>query len=83
MILLQETNWKGNVMEYFKRRWEGKIFFSNGEKSVGGGVAILIRKGKDFMTKQMYDDKKGKCIAVEIEFEGENIIVVNVHFMIL
>ncbi len=79
MILLQETNWKGNVMEDFKRRWEGEIFFSNGEKSVGGGVAILIRKGKDFVTKQMYDDKKGKCIAVEIEFEEEKIIVVNIH----
>ncbi len=41
---------------------------------MGGGVAILIRKGKDFVTKQMYDDKKGKCIAVEIEFEEEKIM---------
>lgn len=56
MILLQETNWKGNVIEDFKRRWEGEIFFSNEEKSLGVGVAILIKKGKGIMTKQMYDD---------------------------
>lgn len=39
----------------------------------------MIRKGQDIMAKQMYDDKKGKCIAVEIEFEDEKFIVVNVH----
>lgn len=51
MILLQETNWKGNVIEDFKRRWEGEIFFSNEEKSLGVGVAILIKKRESYYDK--------------------------------
>lgn len=51
MILLQETNWKGNVIEDFKSRWEGEIFFSNEEKSLGVGVAILIKKRESYYDK--------------------------------
>lgn len=79
VILLQETNWKENVMEDFKKRWEGELLFNNGEGKLGGGVAVLIRKDIGIKTKQMYNDRKGKCMAVEIEMEEDKFILVNVH----
>lgn len=29
IILLQETNWRRDVMDVFKKRWDGEIFFNN------------------------------------------------------
>lgn len=79
VILLQETNWKENAMEDFKRRWEGEFIFNNGEGKPGGGVAVLIRKDRGIKAKLMYKDTKGKCMAVEIKMEEDDFILVNVH----
>lgn len=79
VILLQETNWKENGMEDFKKRWEGELLFNNGEEKMGGGMAFLIRKDRGIKTKHLYSDKKGKCMMVEIGMEGEQFILVNVH----
>lgn len=46
---------------------------------MGGGVAVLIRKDRGIKTKQMYNDRKGKCMVVEIEMEEDKFILVNVH----
>ncbi len=53
VILLQETNWKENVMEDFKKRWEGELLFNNEEEKMGGGVAVLIRKDRGIKTKHI------------------------------
>lgn len=79
VILLQETNWKESVMEDFKKRWEGELFFNNAEGKIGGGVAMLIRKDRDIRSKQMYNDTQGKCMAVEIKMNEDDFILVNVH----
>lgn len=79
VILLQETNWKESVMEDFKKRWEGELFFNNNEGKMGGGVAMLIRNDRGVRAKQMYNDTKGKCMAVEIKMEEDDFILVNVH----
>lgn len=79
LIILQETNWKSDAMDDLKRRWAGEIYFNNGDGRLGRGVAILIRKDTDVKVKEIYDDGKGKCIAIEIRHEGENFVLINVH----
>uniref|UniRef100_A0A8C2FGH2 exodeoxyribonuclease III n=1 Tax=Cyprinus carpio TaxID=7962 RepID=A0A8C2FGH2_CYPCA len=79
VILLQETNWKENVMEDIRKRWEGELLVNNEEEKMGGGVAVLIRKDRGIKTKIIYNDKKGKCMVVEIEMEEDNFVLVNVH----
>lgn len=66
IILLQETNWRRGVMDVFKKRWDGEIFFNNGEGQMGRGVAILIRKNKEIEGELIYDDKKREM------YRGEN-----------
>lgn len=51
VILLQETNWKNEVMDDFKKRWNGDMFYNNGDGRMGRGVAILIREDVDFEVK--------------------------------
>ncbi len=51
VILLQETNWKNEVMVDFKKRWNGEMFYNNGDGRMGRGVAILIREDVDFEVK--------------------------------
>lgn len=79
LIILQETNWRGDVMDDFKKRWAGEIFFNNDDGRMGRGVAILIRKGIDVKVKVIYDDGKGKSIAVEIRHEDECFVIFNLH----
>lgn len=31
VILLQETNWKNEMMESVKRRWKGEMYYNNGD----------------------------------------------------
>ncbi len=50
VILLQETDWKNEVMDDFKKRWNGEMFYNNGDGRMGR-VAILIREDVDFEVK--------------------------------
>lgn len=79
IILLQETNWKNEVMEDFKKRWKGEMFYNNGDGRMGRGVAILIRENVDFEAIEMYNDMKGKCNAIEIRQEENVFVLMNVH----
>ncbi|MGL5245458.1 MAG: endonuclease/exonuclease/phosphatase family protein, partial [Sarcina sp.] len=79
IIVLQETNWKDDVMSSYKKIWNGEMFYSNGDGKLGRGVAILIRNGVDCKVKEMYNDGKGKCNAVEISQEGKEFILMNIH----
>lgn len=79
IIVFQETNWKNDVIDNFKKMWNGEMFYSNGDGKLGRGVAILIRNDVDCKVKEIYNDGKGKCNAVEIS-QGENeFILMNVH----
>lgn len=78
VILLQETNWREEIMEGLKKKWSGDIFYNNGDGRRGRGVAILIKRGVGEKIKVVYDDKEGKCIAVKIEGE-ECLTIFNIH----
>lgn len=79
VLVVQETNWRDEVMESFKKKWKGDIFYSNGDGRLGRGVAFLIKKGVCEKAQVVYDDMQGKCLIVKM-MEGEtNIILCNVH----
>ena len=79
VIVLQETNWKESVMEDYKKKWEGDILYNNGDGRLGRGVAFLIRKDVFNSSRVVYKDKIGKCMVVEVNCEGRELILVNVH----
>lgn len=54
VILLQETNWK--KIEDFKSRWNGDVFYNNGDDSGrGSGLAILTKRDGCGQVKVIYD----------------------------
>ncbi len=79
VILLQETNWKNEMMESVKRRWKGDIYYNNGDGEKGKGVAVLFKRNISDDVKIIYCDTEGKCIIVRLVWGGENIILCNVH----
>lgn len=79
IIVLQETNWRENVMNDYKKRWEGGILYNNGDGRFGRGVAFLMKDDVFKVSKVVYKDKMGKCMVVETKYEGRELILVNVH----
>lgn len=79
VIVLQETNWRETHINDVRKRWEGKIVYNNEDKRYGRGVAFLIRENENIACKEIYKDKIGKCLAVEIEYEEKKIVMINVH----
>lgn len=79
MILLQETNWREGFMTEIRKRWNGEILYNNGDDRLGRGVAFLIKENSGVICKTIYNDKEGKCMAVEMSYEGKVVVVVNVH----
>lgn len=59
LIFIQETNWNEVIMDDFKRRWTGNIFYNNGDGRMGRGVAILVKKMCVMMSKKYIMIKKG------------------------
>lgn len=79
-ILLQETNWKNEKMEDFKSRWNGDVFYNNGDESGrGSGVAILIKRDGCGQVKGIYDDGVGQSLAVEMNCGKQKMILYNIH----
>lgn len=79
IIVLQETKWKKEVIDNVKKMWNDEMFYSNGDVKLGSGVAILIGNNVDCKVKEIYNDGKGKCNAVEISHGGKEFILMNVH----
>lgn len=79
VLMIQETNWRDDVMTEFKRKWKGDVLCNHGDGRKGRGVAILIKKGVCEAVREVYNDEEGKCLAVEIEDGGGKVILCNVH----
>lgn len=79
IIVLQETNWKDEVMEDLKKRWNGEVVYNNGDGRKGGGVANLIDNYMNDKWNVVFDDRNGKCLALEISSEEETFVLCNVH----
>jgi len=79
IILLQETNWREGCIKEMRGNWEGEFWYNNGDGRYGRGVAILIRENSGINGKEIYKDKVGKCMAVEITYEEKGMLLVNIH----
>jgi len=79
IILLQETNWREGCINEMRGNWEGEFWYNNGDGRYGRGVAILIRENSGINGKEIYKDKVGKCMAVEITYEEKEMLLVNIH----
>lgn len=77
IIILQETNWKEEGMEEVKKKWEGHIFYNNGDGRMGRGVAILIRENVEIKADEVYSDKKGKCSGIKVKYDGNEFVIIN------
>lgn len=77
LIFLQETNWNEGIMDDFKKRWTGNIFYNNGDGRMGRGVVILVKKFLCNEVEEIYNDKEGKCIAIRIK--ENNMTLCNIH----
>lgn len=67
-------------MEDFKSRWNGDVFYNNGDESGrGSGVAILTRRDRCGQVKVIYDDGAGKSLAVEMNCEERKTILYKIH----
>lgn len=66
-------------MNDFKKRWDGGFLYNNGDRSLGRGVAFLMKNEIFKMSKVLYTDNIGKCMIVETKYDGRELILVNVH----
>lgn len=79
VIVLQETNWKNESVKRFETKWDGNIYFNNGNDKAGCGVAVLIKRGVCEKEQVIFDDGVGKSMAVKIEKGKEYFIIYNIH----
>lgn len=66
----------------YKRRWDGGIFYNNGDGRFGRGVVFLMKDDVFKVSKVVYMDRMGKCMVVEIKYEGRDLILVNVYVLV-
>lgn len=79
VIILQETNWKDEMIEDVKKRWKGQMFYNNGDGRIGRGVAILIKENVEINSYEVYNDKKGKCVGINIKKDDHEFVIINLH----
>ncbi len=45
VLMIQEMNWRDEVMNDFKKKWKGNVICNHGDGRKGRGVANLIKNG--------------------------------------
>lgn len=79
VIILQETNWKDEMIDDMKKRWKGQMFYNNGDGRIGRGVAILIKENVEINSYEVYNDKNGKCVGINIRKDDNEFVIINLH----
>lgn len=67
VICLQETHWSEDMMVNIKKVWEDDIYVNHGNQRACG-VAILIKRGRMYNVKQIYNDGKGRLLGIDFMF---------------
>lgn len=80
ILLLQETNLKGQDEEKVKNEWGvGTCIFSSATSLRGSGVAIFCGDHNITLKNPLYD-AEGKFLAADAEVRGEKFRIINGHF---
>ena len=78
ILLLQETKWAQAKIPEIKKRWRGMLFVNCGtERSCG--VAILIKENVLENVKEIFNDGKGRVIAIEFDINNVTFRLINVY----
>lgn len=79
IICLQETHIKSSLLPVLKCQWGGEVYLA-GESTQHNGVAVLISKNLDVNVTVIATDVIGRYIALKLEMDGRNLILLNVYF---
>lgn len=78
VICFQETHWSEEMMESVKNVWKEDIFVNHGNNKERG-VAILIKREKVKHVNQVFNDGKGRLLALDFLFYNEPFRLINVY----
>lgn len=76
--LLQETHSTQDMEMIWRSEWGGQILFAHGESN-SRGVAILVRKGSEFVIDNLEADAEGRYLIVKISKGQESFLLGNVY----
>lgn len=78
VICLQETHWSEDIMVNIKKIWEDDIYVNHGNQR-SCGVAILMKRGRMYNVKQIYNDGKGRLLGIEFIFYNKLFRLFNLY----
>lgn len=78
LCLLQETHSTPGIEKIWQSEWGGQIMYSHGESNARG-VAILAKRGCEFVITRQAADEEGRCLVAKFTKDNESYIVANVY----
>lgn len=75
---LQDTHFTREIEPYIQVQWGYRCLF-NSFRGNARGVAVLINNNFEFKIHKVKHDKEGNLLIIDIDIEGERIILVNVY----
>ena len=78
ITLLQETHSTKSIEKQWIKEWGGQIFFNHGTAQ-SRGVAILIPADISAVINDSIIDEKGRILLLDLTFEDENLILMNIY----
>lgn len=78
VICLQETHWSEGLMGNIKGKWKDLIYVNHGNER-DCGVAILLKSEKFKQVKQVFNDGKGRLLAIDFLFFNEIFRLINIY----
>lgn len=78
ILCVQETHWTKDMMDKIKKVWTDHVFVSHGTEKARG-VATMIKKGAVNNIKQVFNDKEGRILVVEFEFQNVLFRLINLY----
>ena len=77
IIILQETNWDGEILSKIERLWGGSIYVSNGVNKCCG-VDILIKNSGLFKSiTEIHKDDQGRQLILDLNYRKNVIRIIN------
>ena len=80
ILFLQETYLSSKEeFDYFKKEWDGPVFFSPSLSNHSGGVGIAFNGKRNWDLSKVKRDSIGRCLSVLCSMQGTYVRVCNVH----
>ena len=78
IIMIQESHSTPDIEKFWRKEWNGEIFFSHGTSS-SNGVATLIKDNTNFSITNEIKDKEGRYLIIEAKIGDQNIAICNLY----